>query len=165
MKNRGFAYIALLLVIAGITLSLGKASEDIAQNAARERETQLLFIGKQFINAIGSYYRNSPQGNKQYPLALEDLITDNRFQKPARHLRKRYIDPMTDNSDWGLVKNEQQQVIGVYSLAQTPPIKTDFEPILKQSFGENPLLTYSDWKFIYLPQFDETNVATNQSPP
>lgn len=160
-QHRGFAYIALLLVIAVVVLTLQKAAEDIAQNAAREREAQLLFVGKQFINAIGSYYRNSPSGQQQFPESLEDLIKDDRFPKPARHLRQIYIDPMTGKSEWGLVKDEQQRITGVYSLSTEIPIKTSFDMQLSQSFGNTPLINYTDWKFVYLPQYDELNNSSN----
>lgn len=151
IKNRGFAYIALLAVLTVIVLALGKASEDIAHSAAREREVQLLFVGKQYLHAIESYYENSPQDNKQYPRKLTELLADNRFLKPARHLRRLYADPVTGSTEWGLVRNEQGLIMGVFSLSDKMPIKTRFDYELQQSFGNEPLLKYSNWKFVYRP--------------
>ena len=84
-NHAGFAYVALLLVIAVVALTLGVATEQIEHAAQREREEQLLFVGSQFRQAIASYYEQSP-GAKQYPRKLEELLQDNRFPKPKRHL-------------------------------------------------------------------------------
>ncbi len=149
--QRGFAYIALMVVMTLLVLTLGMAAEEVAQRATRERETQLLFVGKQFRQAIGSYYEKSPQGNKQFPRTLDDLIDDRRFPKAARHLRKIYADPMRDSTEWGLVRNEQGLIMGVYSLSDGVPVRTHFDQVVQQSFGEGPLMTYADWKFIYKP--------------
>ena len=151
MLQKGFAYLILLFVLAAIALTLTSASQDVDQNAQREREAELLFIGKQFHNAIASYYEKSPNSNKQFPKKLEDLVTDNRSLKPARHLRKIYIDPMTGKAEWGLVKNEQDMIIGIYSTSDLTPLRSHFDIDIKQMFGENPLSTYSDWKFVYQP--------------
>ena len=94
----GFAYIALLASLAVIMLVLTAASENISQTAKREREKQLLFVGEQFRNAIASYYENAPQGNKQFPKDLDVLVKDNRSIKAMRHLRRIYIDPMTNDA-------------------------------------------------------------------
>lgn len=156
MRNQGFAYITLLLVLAVMAITLTQASQDIAQAAQREKETQLLFIGKQFRNAIASYYEKSPQGNKQYPASLEALISDNRFPKPAHHLRNIYRDPMRNSTEWGLVKNEQDRIIGIYSLSNGISIKTNVSVQ-----GETPAETYADWKFIYQPTMVNTNESDN----
>ncbi|NOT15740.1 MAG: type II secretion system protein [Methylotenera sp.] len=159
--DKGFAYITLLLVLAVMAITLTAASQDIAQTAQREREVQLLFVGKQFRNAIASYYEKSPQGNKQYPQSLEMLMSDNRHLKPAHHLRKIYLDPMRNSAEWGLVKNEQDQIIGVYSLSNDIPIKTNVDENLQQTAGEESLKTYADWKFIYQPTMVNTDESDN----
>ena len=65
-NDAGFAYIAMLCVLAGLALMLGVAAEQIDHAAQRDREEQLLFVGSQFSKAIASYYEQSP-GAKQYP--------------------------------------------------------------------------------------------------
>lgn len=150
MKSAGgFAYIALLVSLAILMLALTSASESIAQNAKREREQQLFFVGEQFRNAISSYYENSPQGAKQYPKTLEVLLKDNRSINPARHLRKIYRDPMINDSYWGLVKNEQQQILGVFSTSSKEVLITNFDPKVVSVDVEQGILIYSDLKFIY----------------
>ncbi len=46
--------------------------------------------------------------------------------KPARHLRRIYRDPMTNYFLWGEVRNGQQQIIGIYSLATEQVLITNF---------------------------------------
>lgn len=158
-RGAGFAYIALLASLTVLMLLITMAAGDIAQAAQRERESQLLFVGKQYIRAIASYYEHSPQGNRQYPDSMAQLLHDNRFPKAARHLRRIYIDPMTGGTEWGLMRNEQSKLVGVYSLSGEIPLKTSFEPALQQSFGDEPLLSYADWKFVYQPTDGSADLA------
>ena len=160
-NDAGFAYMALLCVLAGIALMLGVAAEQIDHAAQRDREEQLLFVGKQFREAIASYYEKSP-GAKQYPRKLDELLQDNRFPKPVRHLRRIYADPMrtsavsVDNrdnrTDWLLVRTPQGSIVGVYSRSDLLPIRTQLDDDLMKVIGDGPILHYSDWKFVYLPK-------------
>jgi type II secretory pathway pseudopilin PulG len=159
-NDAGFAYMALLCVLAGVALMLGVAAEQIDHAAQRDREEQLLFVGKQFRQAIASYYEKSP-GAKQYPRKLEELLQDNRFPKPVRHLRRIYADPMRtgtvntdarDNrADWLLVRNSQGSIVGIYSRSELTPIRTNLDEDLMKVIGNRPVLHYSEWKFIYRP--------------
>jgi type II secretory pathway pseudopilin PulG len=159
-NDTGFAYMALLCVMAVLALMLGVAAEQIDHAAQRDREEQLLFVGSQFRQAIASYYEKSP-GAKQYPRKLEELLQDNRFPKPVRHLRRIYADPMRtgavsidarDNrEDWQLVRNPQGSIVGIYSRSGLTPIRTNLDGDLMKAIGDRPALHYSDWKFIYQP--------------
>lgn len=148
--EQGFAYVALLCVLAGVALMLGVAAEQIEHAAQRDREEQLLFVGNQFRHAIASYYEKSP-GAKQYPRKLEDLLQDNRFPKPTRHLRRIYPDPMDNRAGWQLVRTPQGTIVGVYSRSDLTPIRTNLDDDLMAVFGNGPILHYSDWKFVHRP--------------
>lgn len=160
-NDAGFAYMALLCLLAGVALMLGVAAEQIDHAAQRDREEQLLFVGKQFRQAIANYYEKSPSA-KQYPRKLEELLQDNRFPKPVRHLRRIYADPMRtgaagmdarDNrADWLLVRNSQGSIVGVYSRSDLLPIRTQLDDDLMKVIGDGPILHYSDWKFVYRPK-------------
>ena len=148
LKQCGFTYIGLLIVIA--IAGIGMAGVGIVwhQDAQREREKELLFIGDAYRKAIASYYENSLGEAKQFPATLEDLIVDTRFPNTKRHLRKLYKDPMAFGKPLQLVL-QQGQIIGVYSASKETPIKkTGFESPY-ETFGE--AVGYSDWKFIYAP--------------
>ena len=154
----GFAYIALLLVLAGMTLLLGVALQHIDQAAQRDREAQLLFVGKQFRQAVASYYEKSPGGAKHFPRKLEELLQDNRFVKPVRHLRRIYADPMradagSNDHGWQLVRDLRGGIVGVHSRSQDLPIRsvTVLDDAMQKIIGEQPVRHYADWKFVYLP--------------
>lgn len=172
LAPRGFAYIALLLVLAAMTLLLGVALQHIDQAAQREREAQLLFVGKQFRQALASYYEKSPGGAKHFPRKLEELLQDNRFAKPVRHLRRIYADPMRSDparSDstradtvsmagskepgWQLVRDLRGGIVGVHSRSQQRPIRSVavLDDAMQKAIGEQPVQHYADWKFVYLP--------------
>ena len=147
-KLSGFTYIGLLMVMA--ISGIGMAGVGIVwhQDAQREREKELLFIGDEYRKAIGSYYENSLGDAKQFPATVEDLIIDKRFPSTKRHLRKLYQDPMMFGNSLQLVL-QQGQIVGVFSASKQAPIKKiGFSPQY-ETFGE--ATEYSDWKFIYKP--------------
>jgi len=147
----GFAYMSLLVVVAISSLMLTVAMPDIYQTAKREREEQLLFVGQQYQRAIQNFYENRFVAIKRYPNNFEELLEDNRTPKPQHFLRKRYRDPITMTNDWGLVLNEQDQIMGVYSLSDAPLLKTNFKSERVLVSNVDGARQYSDLKFVYLP--------------
>jgi type II secretory pathway pseudopilin PulG len=143
--QRGFTYIGLLFAIAFISLLLASAGEVWKSAAQREREEQLLAIGREFARAIASYNAATPGEPKQWPLRLEDLVEDTRGPVLRRHLRKIYHDPMTGRAEWGLVR-AGQAIVGVHSLAEGIPRKhANFEE------GEDAFagaVSYQGWRFV-----------------
>ena len=144
----GFSYIGLMIFVAISGIALAGVGIVWSQDQQREREKELLFVGEQFRQAIGSYYESTPDTIKQYPTKLEDLLLDNRLPNVKRYLRKIYKDPITNDSKWGL-EMQQSQITGIYSLSELKPIKKKGFPNLYQKFSE--FSKYSDWKFIYIP--------------
>lgn len=146
--NAGFTYIGVLFAVALMGVSLALIATVSSQIQQREKEKQLLFIGKQFMQAINSYYENPPPGQaKQLPKKLDDLVEDRRAATIQRHLRKIFFDPFTASIEWGLIKDAGNGIVGVYSQSEIKPIKKanfDHEFV---SFTDKD--HYSDWKFIY----------------
>jgi len=163
----GFTYLSVLFLVFLLLLSLGAASEHIYTIGKREREAELLFVGEQYRNAIASYYYNSPTGIRQLPQTLESLISDTRSINKCRHLRKLYYDPITGNSEWGLVKTPQGEIVGVYSLSNESILTTINNRTLVQSsnLAENSVSSapavYSDWKFIFKPDNKDHSITAN----
>jgi len=153
----GFTYIGLLIFIAISGIALAGVGIVWHQDAQREREKELLFIGEEFRNAIGSYYESSPSVPKQFPQKLEQLLLDDRFPTTKRHLRKLYKDPISQSKTWGL-EIEQGHIIGLYSLSVQKPIKKYGFPPQDDGFGQAD--RYTQWKFIYLPGSNPANVAS-----
>lgn len=145
-KCSGFTYIGVLMLVAISGIGLAGVGIVWHQDAQREREKELLFIGDEYRKAIGSYYESSQNTTKQYPKTLNDLILDKRFLATKRHIRKLYADPNPSEKAWGLVE-QQGQIIGIYSLSKQKPIKIfGFQP---QHETFSTASAYSDWKFIY----------------
>lgn len=157
----GFTYMGLLMVIA--IAGIGMAGVGIVwhQDAQREREKELLFIGQAYRNAIGSYYENSPTEAKQFPQSLQDLILDTRFPSVKRHIRQLYADPFARDKKWQLVM-QQGQITGVYSNSILKPIKKFDLPPEFEAFDSAD--KYEDWRFVYAPGSATAAPATESAP-
>lgn len=129
----------------------------------RDRERELLSIGRQFRAAIGSYYETKlVAGRREYPESLDDLLLDPRSPGLTRHLRKVFVDPMTGKPEWGLVR-VGGRITGVHSLSETVPVKQDgFEP---DDAGFRSRGKISDWVFSYAGRRQEPGTPTAPSPP
>lgn len=158
-RQYGFTYLGLLFAVAAMGVLLAAAAQVWETAARRERETELLFIGNEFRNAISAYYFYTPEAAKQYPPTLEDLLQDTRSPTPRRHLRKLYRDPFTHTTEWGLVR-AGGRIIGVHSLHDGKPVRTRFSERNKAFEG---LTRYSEWQFVDdgMGQKTETNAGNN----
>jgi type II secretory pathway pseudopilin PulG len=138
-----------MFVVALTGITLAAAGQVWRTEARREKEKELMFVGDQFRQAIGSYYESSPEIPKRYPDSLEKLLLDNRFPTVKRHLRKIFLDPMTGSGEWGLIRQPGIGIVGVYSLSTQAPLKkTNFHARDASFKGAE---SYRDWKFIYSP--------------
>lgn len=148
-KEWGFAYLGLLFVIAIMGVLAAAASALWSVDQKRQKERELLFVGNQFRHAISSYYEHSPGSVKQYPQSWDDLLGDNRFIVPIRHLRRIYRDPITLSRDWGYVRGPDGGIAGVYSLSLAAPMKMgNFDEVNADFTGK---AAYRDWRFEYRP--------------
>lgn len=143
--QRGFTYIGLLFVVMVFGAGLAGVSVVWHTAARRDKEAELLFVGKQYRQAIASYYAS---GQREFPARLEDLLQDPRFPGVKRHLRRLYPDPITGAAEWGLVKLGDR-IVGVYSLAPGAPLRE-----VTAEFDDPPAggSAYSDWKFVVDPR-------------
>jgi len=161
--QKGFTYVWVLFVVALTSVALAGAVQVWRTEVRREKEKELMFAGEQFRRAIGSYHENSPGMPKRYPDSLEQLLLDKRFPTVKRHLRKIFFDPMTNSSEWGLARQPNAGIIGVYSLSKETPLKRANFPERYADFAEAK--DYRDWKFIYLPGDAATTPPQTQAAP
>ena len=142
-----------------VAFGLGLASVALVWRTAvqRDREAELLFVGKQYRQAIASYYAS---GQSEFPARLDDLLLDPRFPDVRRHLRRLYRDPMTGATEWGLVK-VGERIIGVYSLGAGTPLRE----VPTGSPDDPPIggTSYADWKFVVDPK-TQTQAAVAPDP-
>lgn len=146
-KPAGFTYIALLIIVAmiaaGATAALG-AGAAIQQ---RESEAELLKIGLEFRQAMQSYTDATPAGQPTEPRELTELLRDPRYPGVRRHLRRIYPDPLTGQTEWGIVRSPDGRISGIHSLSKTPTIRqTGFPAGLE---GLEKAETHDAWIFAY----------------
>lgn len=157
--HAGFSYLGLLFAIAFLGLLLAGAGEVWHTTLKREREAELLFVGRQYAQAIAAYYAATPGDNKQWPKRLEDLLEDRRNPDIRRHLRRLYHDPFGKperqaaergmaawgTAEWGLIKSGEF-ITGVYSLSEDKPLKQSGFLPEEESFAG--AASYRDWRFL-----------------
>lgn len=148
-SQAGFSYLIAMFMVAVVAIVSVRALENSLTQERREKEAELLQIGQAYRNAIRTYYENSPGTAKTYPAQLSALLLDERTTRLRRPLRKLYRDPISASNDWGIVRSETGGVMGVYSLSNLKPIKTDGFPEELGSFKNAQ--HYKEWQFVYQP--------------
>jgi type II secretory pathway pseudopilin PulG len=147
-RQRGFTYVGLLLFVALMGTVLSGAGTLWSIDAQREKEADLLFFGDQFTAAITSFRDRTPAGQQpRFPRQLQELLDDRRWPTPRRHLRQVYVDPMTNNREWGLVRTPGGEITGVYSQSARRPLKQGGFPERLAAFEGAE--AYSGWRFMY----------------
>lgn len=145
----GFVLIGMFMLILLSGLVMSEAAQRWQMQMLREREHELIKVGLAYRDAIGRYYNQTPGVVKAYPPTLEALLKDERFPAARKHLRKPYLDPITQREGWGIVEAPSGGIMGIYSLSDKPPFKT------KGYRGElqhlNNKRYYGEWYFVYVP--------------
>lgn len=156
-RTRGVVLLALLLALAVGGVAALAAMDVAALSRQREREKQLLFVGDQYRKAIQHYFAEAPAGASHLlPSRLQDLIEDDRFPMPVRHLRRLFPDPMTGSDEWGLLR-VGGRIAGVYSLSgQVPAKQAGFAPAYQHFSGR---ATYREWVFAVAPLGASTSLV------
>ncbi len=175
-SEKGFIFLWALFAAALAGIMLAGTGQVWQITSQREKEKELLFIGDQFRQAVMSYYNDESGGSKEYPESLEQLLEDKRGVTTKRHLRKIFIDPMTNTTDWGLVEEPEPEqedsavsissakkkgIIGVYSLSKGMPMKVGNFKEHNEDFSD--AVTYQDWKFVFAQEAAGT--SSNQQKP
>jgi type II secretory pathway pseudopilin PulG len=142
----GFTYLGILVAVVVMGVLLTAAARVWTLTEQREREEQLLFAGDAIRIAIASYYAHG----HRYPNSLKDLLIDDRSPVPLHHLRRLYLDPMTNGTDWQLVAAPEGGVKGVYSASTLTPIKRQNFSDIDKTFADSDC--YCAWKFVYEPR-------------
>lgn len=149
-QSCGFILIGLLLLIMLSGIALAQAGVKWRDAQQRELEQELIRVGEAYRLAIGRYYNETPSLVKEYPPNLYVLLSDNRFPIPRKHIRRLYIDPVTQREGWGIIEAPSGGVMGIYSLSDKPPFKTaGFRQHLRHL---NNKKYYGEWYFAYIPE-------------
>lgn len=95
-KDSGYVLLALMLTLTLMLIALSVEAPRIAQQIKRDKEEEMIHRGKDYATAVKRFVHKS---GGQYPVSIEQLENTNHI----RFLRKKYVDPMTGESDWKMV--------------------------------------------------------------
>ncbi|MFP5391838.1 MAG: type II secretion system protein [Gammaproteobacteria bacterium] len=148
-RIQGFTYVALMVLVAVLSIAATAVVQVGELARRRAAETELLYVGKQYIKAFLEYELFTPEGNgARAPSRLEDLVRDPRQAGVKRYLRELYPDPITGKMDWQLIRAPGGGIMGVKSASCERTIKTSFPD------GDFMFLDgrkrYCDWTFAYV---------------
>lgn len=145
VQRPGFAYIALLVVLAATAYAALRVTETAQLAAQREAEQQLLFVGRQYRQAIESYTARDAGALRGPPARLEDLLADPRMPTLHRDLRRLYPDPFTGRVDWLLLRDARNRIVGVRSQSERQPLRRQGFAGVEAEFAR--ATRYRDWVF------------------
>ena len=133
-----------LITIMGMTAAMASSVWSTVQR--RDNERELVFAGGQFAEAIERYRKHSSDAGHLYPRSLQELLRDERGVVRRHHLRRLYVDPMTGDTRWGVIRLADGSIVGVYSLSERVP----FERLSGlPGFALPPgCKSYQDWRFV-----------------
>lgn len=152
--SRGAALIMLLVILSVMAVGLLAAVPLWHTQIQREKEAELIFRGRQVVEAVRLYTARNPG---QYPPSLEEL-----YEK--RCLRRLFPDPMTPGGEWNLLLLPGEAGPGAGGAAQrlllvpekmlsavpAPRLVGVVSSAAKKSFRiYNHASSYDEWYFFY----------------
>jgi len=93
VRAKGYSILILLFAVAVLAIGLLVAIPVWNTQIQREKESELIFRGNQYVEAIRLFQVKKPGA---YPKKLEDLLED-------RCLRRLFKDPMTREGVWDII--------------------------------------------------------------
>ena len=137
--ERGYALVALLIVISLMALFAMAATANVKQQAQREREKEAIFRGEQVADAISSYYRSKgASGVNSLPTNMDQLLEG--IQIPGRTKKLQILrtsaakDPLSSSGEWKFITPSSQDMAG---LVKNLTVYTDGVPPTPQSPFQN----------------------------
>jgi type II secretory pathway pseudopilin PulG len=162
----GYTLVVFVMIIAVMAIMMAAAVEILDFQMQREREAELIFRGRQYVEAIRLY----KQKYGRNPMRMKEL-----WEADPRVLRQKWKDPITDSEEWDVIFLGQEgrglRVPGGRGRGRQPtPTRTPvFErervgggggekvgPIIGvRSFSKDESIkiyegrtNYNDWKFV-----------------
>jgi len=126
-NQSGFTLVMFVMVIAIMSIMMGAAVQAVSFQMKREREAELIFRGRQYIEAIRLYKARYGRN----PMRLKEI-----WEADPKVIRKKWKDPITDSENWGIifVGQEGRGVGRNNNLTGTPGEETPF-PTGTPGFG------------------------------
>lgn len=106
----GYALLLVMFFLALLVVAMSEAAPTILSSIQRERETEMVWRGKQYVRGIRMYYMKM----QHFPTSLDNLTKP---QNGIRFMRKAYKDPMNlvDGSWRFIYVGPNGQLIGSYN--------------------------------------------------
>lgn len=125
-RSQGGFYL-MVVVMLGFAVAVMVAALTRLWEAelVRDRERDLIWVGREFTRALTSYRGFTPPGQPPAPGSIGDLLLDRRVDPPLRHLRRAYSDPVTGKAQWGIEQDANGRIVGIHSLSLQHPRKPD----------------------------------------
>lgn len=101
VRPRGYALLILMFAFTLMAFALMVAVPVYETQVQREKEAELIFRGKQYVEAIRIFQIKNPGA---FPKKLDDLIKD----KDKRCIRRLYRDPMTQDGKWNVILQQDE---------------------------------------------------------
>ncbi|HEV2176337.1 MAG TPA: type II secretion system protein, partial [Terriglobia bacterium] len=135
---RGYALIALMIMVTVMLIGLAAVLPSVYQEAQRQKEEELIFRGNEYARAIYLFNRQF----HRYPRSVDELLHTNNLS----FLRHAYKDPMTPSGKWRFIHvNAQGAVLDSVTLTPNngqPPLGATANgfgaPGQPGSFGQFP---------------------------
>lgn len=87
----------VVFMVAAMIIAAAAAAPNLLTQGRREKETEMVWRGQQYVRAIGMYYLKF----RKYPTKVEDLTKQT---NGVRFLRQAYTDPMNkDDGSWRFI--------------------------------------------------------------
>jgi type II secretory pathway pseudopilin PulG len=93
-REAGYTLVVVVMIIAVMAIMMAAAVEIVSFQAQREREAELIFRGRQYVEAIRLY----KQKYGRNPMRMKEL-----WEADPRVLRQKWKDPITDSEEWDLI--------------------------------------------------------------
>ena len=96
--QRGYALLMMMFFLAILVLTMAVATPTVINDQTREKETEMVWRGKQYVRGIRLYY----QKMHRFPIELDDLTKPKMIG--VRFMRQAYKDPMnTVDGSWRMI--------------------------------------------------------------
>ncbi len=121
----GYTLAGVLVLIAIMSIMMAMALPVWDRIKQRENEEELIFRGKEYVEAIGRYHTKF----NSYPPDVETLLK-------MKFIRKLYKDPMTENGEWKLLHPDSLVETGEAGFVNQPGSKKSADD--DEDEGNNP---------------------------
>ncbi len=148
-RDSGYMMLILVFAVTVLTIGLMVAVPVWQTQMQREREEELVFRGKQYVEALRLYQQKNPG---TFPAKLKDLLEE-------KCIRRLYKDPMTETGEWDVVLLYQESSSpGKVMVASQRDLKSLNHPqiigVVSQSNKKSKKIynkqeTYDRWLFFY----------------